>query len=220
MSTKSRLMKLIPDLDEEVIAAMEVMANASLRNRDNDEDDLPAPRRPGRPAKKSSAKSLSRILEDEDVEQTPRGRGRPRKEAASVNSSRRGPGRPRKDDAPAKRGPGRPRKDDSDNRPAPRKAAATPRNSGATDYSEMSQSELVAAADKIGLTGIKKANLASALIAIDKLANGSKSVGAWEKQAEKANVELVFGRGRPPATEEGLRRRIIVKMVNERALRV
>jgi hypothetical protein len=216
-SITKEIIAALPELNEEQLRALRVMVRSIVQN--SDDDNLPVPNRPGRPRK-----NVRVSRENDDGEVAPRGRGRPRK-ADADNSGKRKPGRPRKDDAPAKRGPGRPRKDDSNNRPAARKAAApAPRNSGVTDYSEMSQSELRQAAQKIGLdtheAGIKNANLSKALIAIDKLANGAKSVQAWTKQAEKANVELVFGRGRPPATEEGLRRRIIVKMVNEQALRV
>jgi hypothetical protein len=204
MSIKSDLLAEVRKMDDAVAGIMFKMAKELRRysnTSDGDNSDLPAPRRPGRPRK------------NDDAVPEKRGRGRPRKNQENDDG-----------ETTAKRGRGRPRKEDTESNPrsnarsAP--AAAKPRAAATnTDYSDMNKSELRAAAEKLGLNvkaaKISDNNLAKALASIHKMAGGSKSVEAIEKLATRASVDLSFGRGRPPSDDYGLKRRIIVKMMNE-----
>lgn len=105
---------------------------------------------------------------------------------------------------------------------APKKAATVkvPAN---VDFGDMDKSQRIAAAKKMGIENAKllkgDATTVKILTAINKLAsNENREVSAVEKMAKKAGVDLIFKRGRPPATDEGLKRRILVLMANENAL--
>lgn len=179
--------------------------------------------------------------EPEEIATPKRGPGRPRKaDAAPAKVAAKNSAKPAKDgkrvkrevsvedeekDRNAKRTTGKAGKVAKETTAKPAKTApaktAAPKVSSTADYSDMSKSELIAAAEKLGIKNTKLLKGGSALVrvmtGITKLTNGSKSVSAIEKMAKAADVDLVFGPGRPPGNDEGAKRRILVKMANENA---
>lgn len=100
------------------------------------------------------------------------------------------------------------------------KAPAAAKVSANADFAEMDKKQRIAAAEKMGISLVKllkgDANTVKVLTAINKLSlNENRSVEAVEKMAKKAGVDLTFGKGRPPGTDEGKKRRILVRMANE-----
>jgi hypothetical protein len=169
--------------------------------------------------------------DDDDAVEAPK-RGRPRNsEKSGVNKSaakseKRGRGRPRKtadEDEELQRPARKSGKSAKAAKPAKKSAAkpAAKKSAESVDISDMSKSEIRALAETWKIENSKllrdQTKLARVLTGIQKIANGSRDVADVEKMAKRAKVELVFGKGRPPVTDEGLKRRILVKMANEGA---
>lgn len=172
------------------------------------------------------------IAEDDEIVATPRRErkaGRPKKNVEDVQmSTKRGPGRPPKSEkssgknsaksgkaAKAEKASGK----NTAAKPAaakkPAKPAADSRIAG-FDFSDMGKSDLTEAATTLGISGkiLKSNNLKPTLMKLQKLAT-TKDIAAIEKLAKKADVELTFGRGRPPAHDEDKNARVLAKMVSE-----
>ncbi|HEX3624293.1 MAG TPA: hypothetical protein VH280_02600 [Verrucomicrobiae bacterium] len=148
-----------------------------------------------------------------------------------AKAAKRGPGRPRKTDTedaemtrPAKKA-GRPAKDAKATKSTAKNAkaakpAAAVRKPVTADVEEMSESDLRAAAEKWGIKNNakllkNKSALRRVMLGIEKVVNNANRDKAWaERQAKRAGVELKFGQGRPPNTDEGWKRKIYAMMAD------
>jgi hypothetical protein len=169
---------------------------------DNNNDDEPATekRKPGRPKKIANSASSK---------------------TAKTTTAKRGVGRPRKTDDEDEELT-KPRRSAKAETNAKKPAAKKPVAKTEIDFSDLDKQGARELAETWKVNNAKllknSAALLRALQGINKIAtNDNRDVSYVEKMAKKAGVELKFGQGRPPTDEMGLKRRILVKMVNEGA---